>query len=45
MGHGRNSVAEINRFESFDGTVTETEVPSVTGPIAAGYLFRQTVSK
>jgi hypothetical protein len=41
-----NSVAEINRFESFEGTVTETEIAvSDSADHSGSYLFRQTVSE
>ena len=41
-----NSVDEINRFESFDGTVTETEIAvSDRADHSGSYLFRQTVSE
>ena len=41
-----NSAAEINRFESFEGTVTETEIAvSDRADHSGSYLFRQTVSE
>ena len=41
-----NSAAEINRFESFEGTVTETEIAvSDSADHSGRYLFRQTVSE
>ena len=41
-----NSAAEINRFESFEGTVTETAIAvSDRADHSGSYLFRQTVSE